>query len=282
MWTVRELRDRSEIFARLRQDRVYAAYAIGDLEPNLCAQCRWWLAEKVAGVGAEPTRRRERSFAFDRQNGWAVALLFGGLDPPALFCMGEPAGVAAALDWASLPSCVYLTARPEHWREIEKRYHLRFANPMWRMTLDAASFSPAEDSSVVRLRPSDAGRLQELYDHGEGGDADGYAPFQVEQGVFYGIVVEGHLVSVAGTHLVAPSYGLAALGNVFTHPRHRRRGYATVCTSAVTSDLVAQGLEVVLNVAEANEPAVGLYRRLGYRVHCRFVEGIGQATTPVQ
>jgi GNAT superfamily N-acetyltransferase len=273
MWSVRELRSSIEILSRLQEERLYAAYAIGDLEPYLFAQCRWWLAEQVAECGGQ-------SLALSHRGTWALVLLFGGLDPPALFCIGEPAGVTAILDWAPLPACVYLTARPTHWPDVEKRYHLRFANPMWRMVLDAARFRPVEGLPVVRLAPPDEDRLQELYEYARGCDVDGYAPIQLEQGVFYGLEAGRHLVSVAGTHLVAPSYGLAALGNVFTHPGHRGRGYATICTSAVTSELVEQGLEVVLNVAEANERAVALYRRLGYRFYCHFVEGIGQAITP--
>jgi len=35
-------------------------------------------------------------------------------------------------------------------------------------------------------------------------------------------------------------------------------------------------------VAQANEPAVRLYRRLGYRVHCRFLEGIGEVRAASQ
>ena len=263
---VRELTNETEILACLRTDRLYAAYAIGDLEPWFFRQCRWWLAET--------------------DGRWALILLFSGLQPPALFCLGEPDGVAATLDQAPLPECVYFTARPEHWPQIEARYRLQFAHPMLRMVLDAESFRPAclcvyarrqaAHGAVFRLRTSDLDGLQTLYGHGKPGDADGFAPFQVEQGIFYGLAVDGELVSVAGTHLVAPSYGLAALGNVFTHPAHRGRGYATTCTSAVTAALLAQGLDVVLNVAQANEPAVRLYKKLGYRVHCRFLEGVGE------
>lgn len=253
VWHIRELRDKTEILARLQSDRLYAAYAIGDLEPWFFRQCRWWLAEG---------------------NGWwALILLFRGLEPPVLFCMGEAAGLAALLDAVPLPARLYLTARPTHWPVVEARYRLRFAHHMLRMVVDGDSFRPAPHEAAFRLRPSDLDALRELYRHG-GGDA--FAPYQLERGVFYGLTVDGELISVAGTHLVSPAYGLAAVGNVFTHPAHRGRGYAAICTSAVTAALLAEGLDVLLNVNETNEPAVRLYRRLGYRVYCPFLEGIGE------
>lgn len=256
LWHVRELEDKAKILACLQTDRLYAAYAIGDLEPWFFWQCRWWLAEA--------------------DGRWALILLFGGLQPPALVCLGVPEGVAAALDYAPLPDTVYLTARPEHWPQVEARYRLRFVYPMFRMALDRGSFRPTETGAAFRLHMGDLERLQALYACGGGEAADAFAPYQLEQGVFYGLTVGGLLVSAAGTHLVAPHYGLAAVGNVFTHPAHRRQGYATACMGAVTAALLAQGLDVVLNVAQVNEPAVRLYEKLGYRVHCRFLEGVGE------
>ena len=260
---IRELKDRAEILARLQTDRLYTAYAIADLEPWFFRQCQWWVAE--AGG------RR------------ALILLYRGLEPPALFCMGEPAGVAAALDQATtLPDCVYFTAKPEHWPSVEERYRLQFANCMFRLVVDAESFRPMANGAAFRLQTPDLEPLRTLYGRGEADAADAFAPYQLEQGVFFGLGVDGKLVSVAGTHLVASNYGLAAVGNVFTHPAHRGHGYGTVCASAVTAALLDEGLEVVLNVAQANEPAVRLYRRLGYRVHCRFLEGIGEVKAASQ
>ncbi|MDP2949950.1 MAG: GNAT family N-acetyltransferase, partial [Chloroflexota bacterium] len=56
------------------------------------------------------------------------------------------------------------------------------------------------------------------------------------------------------------------------HPRYRGRGYATVATSAVTAELLKTCPWVLLTVRETNEPAIHLYRRLGYREECRLIE----------
>jgi predicted GNAT family acetyltransferase len=82
---------------------------------------------------------------------------------------------------------------------------------------------------------------------------------------------------VAGTHLVAPTWGVAALGNVYVHPAWRGHGYGALVSSAVTAHLLQRGLLVVLNVDQDNLAAIHLYRQLGYGVHSPFVEGIGQA-----
>ncbi|HAL61254.1 MAG TPA: hypothetical protein DCP08_02480, partial [Chloroflexi bacterium] len=102
-----------------------------------------------------------------------------------------------------------------------------------------------------------------------------FAPYQLDSGVYYGVEVGGELVSAAGTHLVSPTYQIAAVGNIFTHPSHRGQGYATACTSAVVEELLSRSLEIVLNVAQSNEVALRLYKRLGFREYCPFIEALG-------
>jgi predicted GNAT family acetyltransferase len=68
---------------------------------------------------------------------------------------------------------------------------------------------------------------------------------------------------------------LGIVGNVFTHPDYRGRGFATVCTSAVVEELISQSLDVVLNVGQTNEAASRVYQRLGFQVYCPFIEALG-------
>ena len=146
--------------------------------------------------------------------------------------------------------------------------------PMWRMVLRPSRFQPTA-ALCVRLRAGDAGRLAALYALG-GGLA--FSPAQIEQGVFCGIYEQGELVSVGGTHLASPTYGVAAVGNVFTHPDYRGRGHGTAATGAVVEALLAQGIDdIVLNVGQANEGAVRIYERLGFERFCAFFEGPARA-----
>ena len=49
-------------------------------------------------------------------------------------------------------------------------------------------------------------------------------PELLDTGLYGGIREDGELVAVAGVHVLSERHGVAAIGNVFTHPDHRRRG----------------------------------------------------------
>ena len=200
----------------------------------------------------------------------ALALLYRGLSPPALLLMGDVDGLRAILEGAYFPAQVYLTCRPECIEATRAFYVWGGETPMWRMVLPPAQFRHVV-GDCVRLEPSHAEQLTRLFTHG-GGLA--FRPEQIGRGVFYGVLVDGHVVSVAGTHLVSPTYGVGAIGNVFTHPHHRGRGYGTTTTSAVANELLRRGIrDVILNVGQDNAAAIHVYERLGFERYCPFYEG---------
>jgi len=252
MLQVRALTNKKQILAFLQQDRLYAAYAIGDLEPSLFAHCQWFGAE------------------YDGET-QGLALFFTGLNPPALFTMGDTDGVAAILDSALQPERAYFTCPAEHLPVVEASYTLDEVERMFRMAIAPADFQPVP-GPTIKLDLSHVDALSQLYRLG-GGDA--FAPYQLRDGVYYGVEAGGQLVSAAGTHLVSPTFGVAGVGNIFTHPNHRCRGYGTACTSHVVEELLAQGLDIVLNVNRENTEAIGIYEKLGFHKHCPYIEVIG-------
>jgi ribosomal protein S18 acetylase RimI-like enzyme len=258
-WRIRELAEPDTIRPYLNSDRLYAAYALGDLEPALFPHCRWWLAEANSP---------------DRTGSWALLLHFARLTPHAAVCLGHASGVGRLLAQAPLPTQVYLVCRPEHLGPARKALVLPSLRLMARMVLEPERFCPAPAGNTVHLTMDALEDLLALFAT-DGDAADAFAPYQLEDGCFYGVKVEGQLVSVAGTHLLAPTEKIGAVGNVFTHVSHRGRGYAAACTSAVCTDLLRSGLTVVLNVHVENTPALHLYQRLGFQEHCRYHEGIG-------
>jgi ribosomal protein S18 acetylase RimI-like enzyme len=156
---------------------------------------------------------------------------------------------------------------------VESFYDWPEAVPMWRMVLPAGQFQPVEGDCVA-LGVDDAAELEALYALG-GGPA--FSPRQLEAGAFWGLRVAGSLLAAAGTHLVSVTYGVGAIGNVFTHPGHRGQGYGTATTSAVVEDLMAQGIEaIVLNVGQENRAGVRVYEKLGFERYCPFWEGAAE------
>ncbi|TFF94912.1 GNAT family N-acetyltransferase [Candidatus Thorarchaeota archaeon] len=117
------------------------------------------------------------------------------------------------------------------------------------------------DTEPARLSRKDAEELKELYNVC---GTPAWTPNALELGPFYGIRNgEDRLVSVAGVHYVT-SYG-AEIGNVATHPQHRRRGYAQACTKAVTQEVLKKSMLVVLHFFTDNHAAQTLYENMGFQ-----------------
>ncbi len=251
-WAVRATRDREEILAVLNQDRVYAAYAIGDLEPSLFQQCEWALAEHADGTRA-------------------LALLFKGLEPQTLLLYGDPRGHAVILGGIMRPAHAYAIFTEEQESAVRAHYALAEVKRMVRMVWDGHSPLPPPSPLAFRLTGARLAELQSLYRlYAEAH----FSPYQLMQGVFYGVERDGRLVAVAGTHLVSETYGVAAIGNVFTHPDYRGRGYAQACTAAVLRELAARISTIVLNVGADNPSAQHIYAKLGFVRHCDFFEAV--------
>jgi RimJ/RimL family protein N-acetyltransferase len=248
---IHRLTDKGRILRFLETDPSYAAYATGDLEPSLFRQTRW--------IGAELAGQL-----------CTIALLFKGIDPPALFLMGDPAGLSSILHLRMRARRVYVTCKPEHLPPVRAFYQAEEPIPMWRMTVQAGEFRPVQSAEATALSPRHTEELERLYALG-GGKA--FSPTQLATGVYFGIVEYGQVVAAAGTHLISPTYGLAAIGNVYTEESQRGRGYGTATTSAVLAQLFERGIrQVFLNVAQTNTIAIGIYERLGFTKSCAFLE----------
>jgi ribosomal protein S18 acetylase RimI-like enzyme len=246
---VRSVTDRGLLRAFLERDRLFAAYAICDLEDREFGKTRW-------------------GGAFEGDRLLAVALEYTGLTPQPLFVMGSPDGIEAILRDVVRPRAAYVAALPEAVPAVEAVYRLDPGPSMVRMWVDRAQFRPYP-ADVQRLLPSDIGELNRLY---QLGFASWLPSSAIGEGVYFGIRAGGRLVAAAGTHVISRQARVAVVGNVLTHVDHRGRGFATAVTGAVTAELLRTCDQVVLNVRSDNPPALQAYRRLGYVEHVRFEE----------
>jgi ribosomal protein S18 acetylase RimI-like enzyme len=66
---------------------------------------------------------------------------------------------------------------------------------------------------------------------------------------------------------------------MFSPAAHRRRGYGAG-VSRRRQELLREVRTIVLNVAMDNDPALKLYRGLGFWPFCGYYEGVGELTAP--
>ncbi len=241
--------DRAVLRDFLERDRLYAAYAICDLEDREFGRTRW---------GA----------AYDGPDLVAIGLEYTGPTPQPLFTLGTPDGIGAVLRDVIRPRAAYIAARTEMLPAVEAHYRVEPGPQMIRMWVDRQRFRPYP-ATVARLLPVEIGELNRLY---QLGFASWLPSSAIADGVYYGMRVNGQLVAAAGTHVISPTARLAVVGNVLTHTQYRGRGFATATTGAVTAELLRTSDQVVLNVRADNPPAINAYRRLGFVEHARFEE----------
>ncbi|MGH2442309.1 MAG: GNAT family N-acetyltransferase [Chloroflexota bacterium] len=243
------------ILPLLEKDRVWTAYALGDLDP--------------------PYRENARVLA-DVRNGAATAMILEYKLPAtvALLPYGEVDGVRTILlAEANLPEMPFFIMKEQHVPALEERYRIDVMWQMWRMRLRPAGFatSTSLDLPVRRLGAGDGEMLREFY----GTYAEKvFDLVSLDRGVYFGAFDGAALVAAAGTHVVSRVRKLAAIGSVFTLPEYRGKGLAKATTSAVCEALTGKGIELlVLNVREDNEPAIRAYLRLGFQRHLLYREG---------
>lgn len=241
--------DRPLLRSFLEQDRLYAAYAICDLEEHEFSKTRWGLA-------------------LDGDAPVALVLEYNGPTPQPLFVMGRLDGIEAVLRDLIRPRIAFVAAPPSVMPAVATAYRVDPGPTMVRMWVDRQRFRPYP-ATVQRLLPVEIGDLNRLY---QLGFASWLPASTVAEGVYYGLRVNGQLVAAAGTHVISRTARLAVVGNVLTHVDFRGRGFATAVTGAVTAELLRSCDQVVLNVRADNPPALAAYRRLGYAEHVRFEE----------
>ena len=79
----------------------------------------------------------------------------------------------------------------------------------------------------------------------------------------YGVFVNGEMVSYAGSFIQLPQVWM--IGGVYTHPKHRNKGYATLATSAVTEEALRKAKAAALFVRSDNYSAIKVYEKIGYK-----------------
>lgn len=258
-WRVTLDASNAEAEAVLARDRIWNCFALADLAPPFGEHTQIALAEK--------------------RDGAVAACLV--LRHPALVVLspyGDREGVAAIMASLAahhaLPDQALIQARHDHLQLFSPYYALpRDGRELLRMAVSPETFVQPSlpDPAAARLIPDDLPALVALYALYPEGH---FVADLLQHEIFFGIRAGERLMAAGGTHAVAVDYGIAVLGNIFTHPDARRRGYARTVTGALVADLFARGCrDVVLNVLAHNDSAIHLYESLGFKTHCRYWTG---------
>lgn len=239
---------RSEPLVELfRRHRAVHPYGLADLDEPYWRRSRWWRrGDAVVGEVGLPDDLEPIVYAVSADDPAGTLDLLAELavaELPARFVMTGPCGLGDRL-------------APTHevrWSSPHRKFHLR-----------RPELLPADGDRPVRtLGPADVPALLELFatDPDAG---DFFHPGLLASGHYRGVDDDGRLAAVAGVHVVSPANGVAAVGNVATHPAHRRRGLARAALARLCRDLLAEVDVVGLNVKTANVGAQRLYEAIGF------------------
>lgn len=241
--------ERGVLETKLSMDPLWTAYAMADLEQP---QHNTW-----------------------HLGGDAIVLIYRAFKRPVVKCMGPAEDIGKLLPAVAKDlhrdEEVSGTIKPDVLDVFCSSFEVVGIRRMLRMALDPSRCAEGDTTGVRRLGKDDLDDLEILYKAAD--PPVWFFPEMLQEGVYYGLYRGGSLASVAGTHVVAASLGIAAVGSVYTRRELRGRGYASRVVNGVTSQLVKSSVKtVVLNVDQGNRGAIKLYERAGYRTHCAFCD----------
>ena len=249
------LHRKDEIEPALRQNPFLHVYALGDLDDFFWPLTTWYALEDDGQIRA-------------------VLLVYTAFETPTLMALGDPpyGPLHELLRRARrlLPPRVYAHLSPGGREALGPGVHADSRGTHLKMALVYPALDVPGVEAVRRLTAADVPGLRALY--AAGYPASWFDPRQIETGHYYGLSVNGELVSAAGAHVYSPGQRVAALGNIVTHPAHRGRGYAAAVTARACAELQATVDHIGLNVKADNATALACYRRLGFRPVAEYEE----------
>ena len=249
------LRDKEEIESFLRRNVPLHIYELGDLDDFYWLHTTWYAMREGREVRA-------------------LVMLYTAEELPVVLalCDGEEVSLQGELMrsiFHLLPRRFYGHVTHGIEKALSQGYVLTSMGANFRMLLkDTRPLEEVDTSSVFRLSIGDVGELMEFYELSYPGH--NFSPRMVKTNMYWGVKKEGTIVSVAGVHVYSQSYGVAAPGNIATHPDFRKRGLGTAVTAKLCTALLGSVESIGLNVRTDNAAAMSIYKRLGFSIEVEF------------
>jgi ribosomal protein S18 acetylase RimI-like enzyme len=250
------LHDKDVIEGCLRVDAPLHVYELGDLDDFYWPHTAWYGLEKA-----------------DRLQ--QIALVYSASELPVLLALTRPPPDEMEELLSSLavilPRRLYAHLTPELEQALADAYRIECHGRFLKMALsDPATLTTIDTSRTFVLTPDDLEEVLAFYRSSYPGNW--FDPRMLGSGRYVGLRQDGDLVAVAGVHVYSPRYGVAALGNIATHPAYRGRGLATIVTARLCQELIGEVSTIGLNVRSDNAPAITCYTRLGFTVVAPYEE----------
>ena len=250
-----QLHDRTQLEAYFRRDLYLHLYSLGDLDDFYWPNTRWYGISTAHGV--------------DR-----VVLIYTGGELPVLLAFLDPGEETAAYLQSLipiLPDRFYAHLSPGLKDYFQPGYQLQAHGPHYKMGLlqpeQLGKFSGRE---VESLSLEDQQEIVQLYQESYPGNW--FDSRLLQTGQYRGIRRQGRLCSIAGVHVYSPSYRIAALGNITTHPDYRNQSLGKIVTAALCRSLLQEVDAIGLNVRQDNPAALACYRKIGFKVTAQYGE----------
>ncbi|HNV70077.1 MAG TPA: GNAT family N-acetyltransferase [Candidatus Ozemobacteraceae bacterium] len=248
------IHDRKAIAEYLKQHTDLHIYEIGDLDDFFWPHTMWFADAATAPFSA-------------------MCMLYAAQSQPSLLALGAAGPLTHLLRSITrvLPTWFYTHITPGAELAFAEGYQLKPHGDHLKMSLRVpAMVAVVEETRAVRLGPENLAEVLNLYKVAYPGNW--FDPRMLETREYFGIREGGQLVSIAGVHVYSATQRVAALGNITTHPAHRKRGLAKIVTRKLCSSLLEKVDYIGLNVAADNQAAIGVYRKLGFEVVAPYRE----------
>jgi ribosomal protein S18 acetylase RimI-like enzyme len=242
------LHDPQEVERLLRRDPLRHLLALGDLDPA------FWNST-ICYYGHDQ-----------------VVVVYSALELPVVLAHGdEPEESIAEL----IKDCIPLLPRRFYAQlsrsavgVFEEHFEMAHHGGFFQMALGNARLVPHQE--VELMTGKDLEDLLAFYSDIAFTDQSRFESSMLNAGPYFGIRVDGKVVSMAGTLVSSAKTHVAVLGNIATHSEYRRRGFASRTTSALCANLLDFVDDIGLNVSVSNKAAIDCYSKLGFEIVGEF------------